>query len=182
MARKASSADIDYVMIPTVFTDEDMGMGWKSDTGMGMAMGMGLVTGLHFPTVFSDDDPRNSSFPSHDICDPRNLQFTQESIKDSFSKAHNGVKLEDTVSDIKGGRLDFSHMGHLEVHEGDDGRLWCENNRRLWVARQAGLPAVDVKIKSNDFKSRRLGEQKRENFSDPDFLPKVRTPVHDGLH
>jgi hypothetical protein len=36
------------------------------------------------------------------ICNPKDLHFTQESIKDSFSKAHSGVKLQDTVADIKG--------------------------------------------------------------------------------
>nr|ABK25113.1 unknown [Picea sitchensis] len=110
------------------------------------------------------------------ICNPKDLHFTQESIKDSFSKAHSGVKLQDTVADIKAGKLDPSSWGPLTAHEGEDGRLWCENNRRLWVTRQADLPVVNVKIKSNDFISRRLGEETKEKLSDSEYLPKVRRP------
>ena len=38
-----------------------------------------------------------SSSPNYDICDPRDLQFTEDSIKDSFSKSHTGVKVEETA-------------------------------------------------------------------------------------
>ena len=117
----------------------------------------------------------NPNSQKYDLVDPKELQFTQESIKDSFTKAHSGVKLQDTVSDIKAGRLDPSSLGPLAAHRGNDGGLWCENNRRLYVYREVGVPSVPVKIKSNDFISRRLGEETREKLSDPNFVPKVRS-------
>jgi len=107
--------------------------------------------------------------------DTNSLRFTQESIKSSFSKGNmSGVKLQDAVADIRAGKLDPASNGPLNVHKGQKGELWCENNRSLFVAKQAGVPSVEVKIKSSDFKSRSLGETTKEKLGDPNFFPKVR--------
>ena len=41
----------------------------------------------------------------HSVCMLRPLQFMQDSIKDSFSKAHTGVKVEETALKIQDWRL-----------------------------------------------------------------------------
>jgi len=112
--------------------------------------------------------------PSSSV-DTKSLRFTQDSIKGSFSKGNlSGVKLQDAVADIKAGKLDPSSNGPLNVHKGQKGELWCENNRSLFVAREAGVPSVEVKVKSSDFKSRTLGDTTREKLGDPNFFPRVR--------
>lgn len=112
--------------------------------------------------------------PSFSV-DPKSLRFTQDSVKSSFSKGNmSGVKLQDAVADIKAGKLDPSSNGPLHVHKGQKGELWCENNRSLFVARQAGVPSVEVQVKSSDFKSRTLGDTTKAKLSDPNFYPKVR--------
>ena len=89
-----------------------------------------------------------------DAVDPRDLRFTQESISDCFSKGgHKGVKLQDTINDLKASKLNPASFG----------QLWCEHNLRLYVLRQVGVPLVAVKIKHNDLKSRCLGQKEREN-------------------
>jgi len=112
----------------------------------------------------------------HFSADPKSLHFTQESIKGSFSKGPmSGVKLHDAVAEVKAGSSRPASSG-LQVHRGQNGELWCENNRSLYVARQAGVPSVDVKVNSNDFKSRRLGDTTKDKLKDPNFLPTIRGP------
>jgi len=106
--------------------------------------------------------------------DPDSLRFTQESISDSFTGDHCGVKLEDTIKDIKTGKLDPKSLGTLEVHKGYNDQLFCENNRRLFVLREAEVPEVDVKVKNNDYLSRRYGKETKDTLSNPEFVPKVR--------
>jgi len=120
----------------------------------------------------------------HFSADPKSLHFTQESIKGSFRKGPmSGVKLHDAVAELKAGSSRPASSG-LQVHRGQNGELWCENNRSLYVARQAGVPSVNVKVNSNDFKSRRLGGTTKDKLRDPNFLPTIRgarPPVFDGL-
>lgn len=83
----------------------------------------------------------------HFSADPKSLHFTQESIKGSFSKGPmSGVKFHDAVAEVKAGSSRPASSG-LQVHRGQNGELWCENNRSLYVARQAGVPSVDGKFK-----------------------------------
>nr|ABK21500.1 unknown [Picea sitchensis] len=109
---------------------------------------------------------------SSNCVNPKDMRFTHEDINSKFT---DGVtKLEDTVADIRAGSLDPKNLGPLDVHRGQNGEIWCENNRRLWVLRRAGVRSIEVKYKNNDFRSRSLGDQTREKLRDANFLPRIR--------
>nr|ADE77280.1 unknown [Picea sitchensis] len=109
---------------------------------------------------------------SSNCVNPKDMRFTQEDISSKFSNG--GDRLEETVANIRAGRLDPKRLGPLEVHRGQNGEIWCENNRRLWVLRMSGIRSIEVKYKNNDFKSRSLGDQTREKLRDANFLPEIR--------
>eukprot|EP01018_Ginkgo_biloba_P002498 Gb_02988 [translate_table: standard] len=105
----------------------------------------------------------------YEYVDPKNLRFTQLTIARHFSPPHNEDELPVVVEKIKRG-FDLSKFEPLEVHR-DDGITWCEDNRRLYVLRKAGVRRIKVKVKHNTFLSR---SQDRDKLRDPDFLPKMR--------
>ncbi|GLJ08599.1 hypothetical protein SUGI_0092110 [Cryptomeria japonica] len=104
---------------------------------------------------------------------PKDLRFTQRSIKSTFSD-DTYPSVRESVSLIQRGELDPAVYGELTVHRDEQGVVWCVNNRRLYVVRMAGVSSVRVKFNSNDYMARRIKEADKKMMNDPDFLPKIR--------
>ncbi|KAH9313126.1 hypothetical protein KI387_028161, partial [Taxus chinensis] len=117
----------------------------------------------------------NMESKKREVMNPEQLRFTQPNIAPYFrnpthpSVAHPSV--EETVTLIREGHLDPAVFGELTVHRDKEGVVWCEDNRRLYVLREAGIKSVKVKFNNNDFKSR---IQDKEKLNDPAFMPRIR--------
>ncbi|KAL3691422.1 hypothetical protein R1sor_005073 [Riccia sorocarpa] len=80
--------------------------------------------------------------------DPQTLLFTQDSIKNTFKEPREAEGIDDAVEAILSGQLKASDFPAMRVVS-YDGRLWCLDNRRLWVFKKARVPCVKIKITYN---------------------------------
>eukprot|EP01018_Ginkgo_biloba_P002656 Gb_27209 [translate_table: standard] len=111
---------------------------------------------------------------SYEYVDPSDLRFTQPTIASHFSPPYGEDPLPDVLAKMKRGLINTSVFEPLLVHTDKDGIMRCENNRRLWVLRKAGVPSIKVKIRRNDFLSRSQKDEDIARMNDPDFFPKIR--------
>ncbi|GLJ08610.1 hypothetical protein SUGI_0092270 [Cryptomeria japonica] len=108
------------------------------------------------------------------VVNPKNLRFTQLDIAPSFTDPEH-PKVIEAISLILRHQLDPAVFGELTVHRDKQlGVVWCENNRRLYVLRKAGIPSVRVKFVNNDYMSRRIKDADKITLNDPDFMPRIR--------
>ncbi|GLJ09101.1 hypothetical protein SUGI_0101800 [Cryptomeria japonica] len=74
---------------------------------------------------------------------PENLRFTQDSIENRLEKPYDYQRIHDAVDQIRSNQLNPGVFMPLTVVD-RMGRMWCLDNRRLWVLRKAGVPIMNV--------------------------------------
>lgn len=67
---------------------------------------------------------------------PKDIRFTQNSVKNSFS---DGKALQSTIDDLKSGKISPADLPAIRVFE-KDGLIYSLDNRRVLAASAAGVP------------------------------------------
>ncbi|GLJ08605.1 hypothetical protein SUGI_0092210 [Cryptomeria japonica] len=114
----------------------------------------------------------DSSTEKHTSMNPKDLRFTQLDIGSTFTD-RKYPSVTESVPLIQRGELDPAVYGELTVYRDEQGVVWCENNRRLYVLRMAGVPSVRVNFIKSGFTVNKLNEDKKK-VNDPAFMPKIR--------
>ncbi|GLJ08618.1 hypothetical protein SUGI_0092420 [Cryptomeria japonica] len=110
-----------------------------------------------------------SSAEKRFLVNPKDLRFTQPDIKSTFKDAtHPSVR--DTASLIQRGQLSPHELGDLHVSIDEQGHMWCDNNRRLFAYKEAGVDSVPVVFEG----TRRPQNSLKSKLNDPDFMPRIR--------
>ncbi len=79
-----------------------------------------------------------SAFPDNltGYANPKDIRFTQDSVKNSFS---DGKVLQTTIDDLKSGKISPADLPAVRVFE-KDGLVYSLDNRRVLAASAAGVP------------------------------------------
>ncbi|GLJ39166.1 hypothetical protein SUGI_0798200 [Cryptomeria japonica] len=106
---------------------------------------------------------------------PEQLRFTQDSIADHF-KLDSGreCRLEDALCDLGLGQLDASDFPLIAVASDEDGVLWSNDNRRLWLFRKARVSEIEVKYYDRPLFRAPPEPHLRELMARKDYFPRVR--------
>ncbi|GLJ50330.1 hypothetical protein SUGI_1072220 [Cryptomeria japonica] len=106
---------------------------------------------------------------------PNQLRFSQDSIADHF-KLGNGKEflLKDALSDLRSNRLKASDFPLIEVAKDENGVLWSNDNRRLWLFRKAQISTVEVNLYSRPLFRAPPEPHLRERMGKDNYFPRVR--------
>ncbi|GLJ08627.1 hypothetical protein SUGI_0092560 [Cryptomeria japonica] len=118
----------------------------------------------------------SSSAEKRAVVNPKDLRFTQPDIKSTFKDATYPT-VKDTASLMQTGKLSSDVFGDLAVHKDKKGVMWCDNNRRLFALREAGVESVSVKFDGN----RSPQQAVKSKLKDPAFMPNIRGEAS-GFH
>jgi len=79
-----------------------------------------------------------SAFPDNltGYANPKDIRFTQDSVKNSFS---DGKVLQTTIDDLKSGKISPADLPAVRVFE-KDGLVYSLDNGRVLAASAAGVP------------------------------------------
>ena len=106
--------------------------------------------------------------------DPSDVRFTQRSIANHFSDAYEAFSLEEAQDRIERGWMRASDFPPIQVYRDENGTLWSQNNRRLWVFRKAAITRVEVKLFVNPFFRLPPSGAQREEMARPQYFPLLR--------
>ncbi|XP_057837000.2 uncharacterized protein LOC131047162 [Cryptomeria japonica] len=110
-----------------------------------------------------------SSSEKRAMVNPKNLRFTQPNVKSTFTDpTHPSVR--DTACLMQRGQLSPDALGSLHISTDKHGRIWCDNNRRLFAHKEAGVDSVPVVFDGN----RRPKNSVKSTLDDPGFMPRIR--------
>ncbi|GLJ14301.1 hypothetical protein SUGI_0230310 [Cryptomeria japonica] len=115
---------------------------------------------------------------------PQEVRFSQDSISRNFRKRYTIDTIFYIISKQSSVRLVCEQMekGHIkasdfppvEVYKDEDGIIWSNDNRRLWVFGIAGLTSMPAKLSSTPLFRAPPPPEKREKMSRADYFPVVR--------
>ncbi|GLJ39165.1 hypothetical protein SUGI_0798190 [Cryptomeria japonica] len=106
---------------------------------------------------------------------PEQLRFTQDSIAECFNYPR-GKKflLNDAFRDLQNGRLQASDFPQIAVTSDEDGMMWSNDNRRLYLFRKVGISKIKVKYYSRKLYRAPPERHLRELMGRKDYFPRVR--------
>ncbi|GLJ54584.1 hypothetical protein SUGI_1172490 [Cryptomeria japonica] len=107
---------------------------------------------------------------------PQQVRFSQDSISCNFRKRYTIDTIFDIIPKPSSVRLVCQQMEKglikafdfppIEVYKDEDGIIWSNDNRRLWVFRNVGVTSVPTKLSSMPlFRVPPPSEKKRGNVS-----------------
>lgn len=122
---------------------------------------------------------RNVYKPYQEVtCNPDDLLFTKPVINIRFRPPHDKLHLDDAVRLLETNALNARSFPKIRVVEYDE-KLWCLDNRRLWVFRiaprvkQVTVVVVPVAKKFMRFLTE-VSPTKYQRMMQPKFFPKVK--------
>lgn len=119
--------------------------------------------------AFNTNTNTNSSAEKRAMVNPNDLRFTQPDIKSTF-KDSTLPAVRETANLLRDGQLSPDALGPLHVSTDKHGRMWCDNNRRLFAHKEAAVDSVPIVFDG----TRRPKSCVKSTLDDPAFMPKIR--------
>ncbi|GLJ14298.1 hypothetical protein SUGI_0230240 [Cryptomeria japonica] len=106
------------------------------------------------------------------------VRFSQDSISRNFTKSYETIpkpsSLTVVLQQMEKGLIKASDFPPIEVYKDENGIIWSNDNRKLWVFRKAGLTSVPAKLSSTPLFRAPPPPEKREKISCSEYFPVVR--------